>query len=169
MKKRTSRLTAQALRTLLMYNPESGEFHWISRVGNIPAGAAAGSKGKRGYIDISINKERHGAHRLAWLYVHGDWPTGEIDHWDGCKSNNRIGNLRDITHAANTQNLRSAHRRNISAGLLGVRRSDTKSVRFNAMIMVGGKVKSLGSFGDPNTAHQAYLAAKRELHEGCTI
>lgn len=169
MTRRTSILTAQVLRSLLSYDPESGDFRWISRIGNIRAGAKAGSIGRRGYIDICVNKERHGAHRLAWLYVYGEWPAGEIDHRDGHKSNNRIANLRDITHAVNTQNLRTAHRRNTSTGLLGVRRSDTKALRFNAVIMVAGKVKCLGSYSDPQAAHQVYLAAKRNLHEGCTL
>lgn len=169
MTRRTSILTAQSLRNLLRYEVESGEFHWISRIGSIRAGATAGSTSRSGYIDICVSKERHGAHRLAWLYVHGEWPAGEIDHLDGDKSNNRISNLRDITHAVNTQNLRAAHRRNKSTGLLGVRRSDTKALRFNAVIMVSGKVKCLGSYADPQVAHQVYLAAKREMHEGCTI
>lgn len=169
MKRRTSILTAQVLRSLLSYNEESGVFHWINRVGNIRAGAIAGSKGPAGYIAICVMKERHGAHRLAWLYVHGVFPDGEIDHINGDKSDNRICNLRDVSHTQNTQNIRVAHRRNKSTGALGVCRSKTKSVRYYSTILVNGKAKCLGSYGTVEEAHSAYLKAKREFHQGCTI
>ncbi|MFX4377260.1 HNH endonuclease, partial [Acinetobacter baumannii] len=41
---------------------------------------------------------------MAWLYVHGVHPTGQIDHIDGDPLNNRISNLRDVSHAVNQQN-----------------------------------------------------------------
>lgn len=166
---RNTNITASALREKLAYDASTGEFVWVSGVGNVPAGSVAGSVGKRGYVDICVLKERHGAHRLAWLHVTGRWPDGEIDHKNGIKSDNRFENLRDVSRSVNTQNIRAAHRRNMSAGLLGVRRSDTKSARYNAIIMAGGAVKCLGSYASPEEAHAAYVAAKRELHEGCTL
>lgn len=166
---RKSNLTAAVLKSLLSYDEATGEFRWLAGVCNVPAGAVAGSRGKRGYIDICVAKERHGAHRLAWLYVYGKWPDADIDHKNGDRSDNRIANLRDVPHSVNAQNIRAAHRRNRATGLLGVRRADSKAVRFNASIMTAGEVKHLGTFDEPEAAHAAYLAAKRRLHEGCTL
>lgn len=167
--RREPTLTIDAVRAALEYNEASGVFTWRAPHGSAKAGSVAGSLGSKGYMDITLAGERHGAHRLAWLLVKGVWPCGEIDHRNGVKNDNRIDNLRDVPHAVNTQNLKRAHRRNSSSGLLGVRRSDTKSVRFNAVIMVEGKVKCLGSFDTPEAAHAVYVDAKRKLHAGCTL
>jgi hypothetical protein len=165
---RSSALTSAQVREALNYDALTGVFTWKRSHGRAKGGSVAGSLGEKGYIDITLRGERHGAHRLAWFVTHEVWPV-EIDHENGVKNDNRINNLRDVAHLVNTQNLKRAHCRNTSSGMLGVRRSDTKSVRFNAIIMAGGKVKCLGSFGTPDEAHAAYVDAKRDLHEGCTL
>jgi hypothetical protein len=38
-----------------------------------------------------------------------------------------------------------------------------------ARIKTDGKTTCLGYFEDPSDAHAVYLAAKRKMHEGCTI
>ena len=54
--------------------------------------------------------------------------------------------------------------------MLGVRyRKSRISKPYEACIKVNGKNKYLGNYSTPEEAHQAYLTAKRELHEGCTI
>lgn len=167
-KPRVSMLNAQALRELLRYESATGIFYWRNAVCNRPAGAKAGTTGKIGYVDICVLKERHGAHRLAWLYVYGEWPKPEVDHVNGVRSDNRIENLRDVTHAVNTQNLRSAHRRNTSSGLLGVRKAKD-SHGYQANIHVNGKNHRIGRFATAEEAHAAYLNAKRKLHAGCSL
>lgn len=160
-------LTAERLREAIEYDPETGDFRW--RIGlsrRVCPGAPAGFI-VDGYRRIGLDGKRYWAARLAWLYVHGVHPTGQIDHIDGDPLNNRISNLRDVSHAVNQQNQRRAHHQN-KLGMLGVV-EDKRSGKFLARIFVNGKTKFLGSYRDPAEAQQAYIEAKRALHAGCTI
>ena len=82
------------------------------------------------------------------------------------RSNLTADQLRDVTKSVNAQNQRRAHSNN-TAGLLGV--VAKKDGFFVANITVQGSARYLGSFKDSESASSAYLKAKRELHEGCTI
>jgi len=128
-------------------------------------GTVAGSFDADGYVVVKIDGRRYPAHRLVWLYVKGEFPKGEIDHRNGVKADNRIGNLRDATHAENQQNQRRAHRNN-KVGLLGVTRYKGKP---RATILVGGRQVFLGSFATEADAHHAYLTAKAKLHKFQTL
>jgi hypothetical protein len=161
----TTDLTAERLRAVLDYDPETGVFTWKQRRKNCRVGAIAGSATVRGYIEIKIDGKHHLAHRLAWLHVHGTWPTNVIDHIDGNGSNNAISNLRDVTQSQNAENRKRAHANN-KCGLLGVGRSRSK---WRARILLYGEELHLGTFDTPEEAHAVYLAAKRELHVGNTI
>ena len=160
-------LTAQHLRELLHYDPDTGIFtRAVSQKGrNGRAGCVAGGKTESGYIRISIHNRLHMAHRLAWLYVFGVWPGCDVDHINGAKSDNRIANLRDVSTSVNMQNQRTAQPRNAS-GYLGV---TIHGGRFEASIKLNGKNIYIGSYKTPELAHSAYLAKKREIHDGCTI
>lgn len=162
-------LTQQRLKYLLKYDAKTGLFtrrvrtSFQSRVGDV-AGTASG---KLGHIQIRIDGHKYHANRLAFFWMDGVWPAGDVDHINGISSDNRLENLRDVTRAVNCQNRRRAHSNNES-GLLGVSR-DKRSGRWQSRIMVAGKSKSLGMFDAPEDAHSAYVSAKRDLHEGCTI
>ena len=161
-------LTAQRLRELLQYDPETGVFTWrVSRGRTAKAGGVAGAD-THGYVVIMIDGKGYGAHRLAWLYVHGVWPTGHIDHVYGDTSDNRIKVLRDVTQSVNSQNQRSAKRNNKSSGLLGAYWHNISN-KWMSHISFGGKKRHLGMFATAQEAHEAYMAAKRQFHEGCTI
>ncbi|WP_217901293.1 HNH endonuclease signature motif containing protein [Rhodoferax sp. TH121] len=162
-------LTAERLRELLHYDPETGVFTWAkARKGQkAPAGSVAGYLEKDGHWGICVVGRHYRAHRLAWLYVHGSWPANEIDHRNGIKTDNRITNLRDATRTVNAENLRQAKSNN-SCGLLGVYLHKSSGL-WHARIKVGGKVTSLKYHGTKEAAHEVYIRAKRELHEGCTI
>jgi hypothetical protein len=158
-------LTPERARELLDYNPETGSFTWRVKVNKRwPAGMLAGRINKNGYRYIKLGKMLL-AHRLAWFFIHGNWPTASIDHINGERDDNRISNLRVVSTATNNQNLRSAKPNSLS-GLLGASKNHGK---WTASIKVGGRYHYLGSFSTPEEAHQRYLAAKRQLHEGCTI
>lgn len=105
------------------------------------------------------------AHRLAFLSMTGEWPTGEVDHMDGDRLNNRFGNLRDVSHAVNLQNRRNATSRSES-GILGVQKNWNK---WYAVITTNGQSKNLGGYATPEEASAVYLQAKRRLHEGNTL
>lgn len=164
---KTDALTAARLKELLHYDPETGVFTWIAGgcLGRNRRHKTAGTKHRRGYIQIQIDGVIYKAHRLAWLYVHGQWPTGLIDHRNGVQDENRFGNLRDATFLINSQNRRGPQR-NTSSGLLGAHKHQNA---FTSRIRVDGAIKHLGSFKSAEEAHAAYLTAKRQLHEGCTI
>jgi hypothetical protein len=164
-----SNLTAERLREVLSYDPESGEFRWKRVYRGISRSRPAGSPGKRrGEVTIRVDGDTFLAHRLAFLYVTGAWPLNDVDHIDGDPSNNKWSNLRDVPHQTNQQNIRAAHKSNRSSGLLGVS-LHVASGLWRARITVSGKEQCLGYFHDKDLAHKAYISAKRVLHKGCTI
>lgn len=161
-------LTAERLRELLHYEPETGIFLWKKVTGRKAViGMEPGWIDKDGYRLVSLDGARYRAHRLAWLYVHGVMPCFDIDHINGQRADNRIANLRDVSRVVNMQNLKKA-RSDSSSGYLGVERHKASGL-WLARIKVGGIRKSLGYHKTPEAAHAAYLDAKRKLHEGCTI
>ena len=164
-------LTLERLREVLLYNPDDGVFTRRIRVARRSReGEVAGYVNSNGYVCLSIDGKTYKAHRLAWMYVHGSFPARHIDHIDGDRTNNRIGNLRDVSRSTNMQNQRRPHESTLT-GVLGVtmdRREGCKRP-YQAQIVVGGKRRHIGCFDSKEAAHQAYLVAKRRLHDGCTI
>lgn len=159
-------LTAARLRELLHYDDETGVFRWLRPPVKRSRDGAAGHTDKEGYRRIRLDGGQYFCHRLAWLYVHDRWPSLQIDHRNGDKADNRIVNLREVTNAVNQENLRAA-RNTSSTGLLGV--WVHRNGMFRASIKVNGKTMHLGTYKAADEAHQAYLTAKRQLHQGCTI
>ena len=161
-------LTAQRLRELLHYDPETGVFTRLRpSSGRKPADGQAGFISAEGYRRIWVAGCAQQAHRLAWLWVHGAWPTHGLDHIDGDPSNNRIDNLRDVSAAINSQNRKSPCKGSKS-GFLGVSWCAARK-RWRAAIWVDGKFAHLGYYATQQLGHNAYLAAKRRDHAGCTI
>lgn len=97
-------LTYERARELFDYNPITGVITRRKSVGAAKAGRAAGSY-KEGYLTFVVDGRRYRAHRVAWLLVHGEWPSDEIDHIDRNRSNNALANLRVATRSQNGQNL----------------------------------------------------------------
>lgn len=157
-------LSAERLRELLHYDPQTGVFRWVAdRHSGIKAGDAAGSPTDRGYTVIGIEGEVYRAHRLAWLYMTGEWSPSEIDHRNLVKDDNAWDNLRLSNRSLNLQNQTKAMKNN-HTGLLGVTKRRDRV--FIARIRLDGKSTFLGQFETPERAHAAYLEAKRELHPG---
>ena len=159
-------LTAQKLKEVVHYNPETGEFtrkdpKLRSCNGTIPKNP------RHAYLNIGIDYRVYKAHRLAWLYTHGEWPKGQIDHINGDKLDNRISNLRVATPSQNKQNARKA-RSDSRSGLLGATWY-SKGKKWRAAIQVDGKKKHLGYFDTAQEAHDVFMKAKRELHGFCTV
>ena len=162
-------LTAAQVRAAFHYDPETGILTRVSS-GYAPAtgrwcGKRAGHAATNGYLRATCHGREYAVHRLAWIYMTGEWPDGYIDHGNGVRTDNRWANLRAGDRSFNMQNQRRARRDN-TTGWLGVSR--VKS-RFEAAIQVRGRRFRLGRFDTPEAAHAAYLTAKRKLHEGCTL
>ncbi len=166
-------LTAERVRELLAYDAETGALTWrVDRMCGrymkqfaVRAGDPAGSVTDNGRVQIRVDGHNYKAHKVIWLHVTGEWPASEIDHWDTNGTNNRWLNLRLATRDINNQNLRRAQRNN-RVGLLGV---SQRRNRFTAQITIGGRNTYLGIFSTKEEAYQAYVAAKRIHHEGCTL
>lgn len=96
----------EELKELLQYDEETGRFTYlVSTSARAQQGKEAGSD-NHGYIMITIRGKRYMAHRLAWLYVNGDMPNGEIDHINGIRGDNRICNLRVVSKIENQRNMK---------------------------------------------------------------
>lgn len=163
-------LTAERVREVFDYDDETGLLRWrVSPAGRIKVGTAAGRKkpDRDGHLRVFVDGRGYFTHRLVWLHVHGVWPSGHIDHIDGNGANNRIGNLRDVTPAVNAQNQRAGHRDSAS-GILGVHYAK-RFGRWTARIWASGRMHHLGGYDTADEAAAAYLAAKRRLHDGCTV
>ena len=163
-------LTAERVQELLAYDPETGVFTWrVARSAHAKPGVTAGCFDSERYRLIKIDGVAYKAHRLAWLVLHGTWPTGVIDHIDGNPSNNAAENLRDTSQTVNAQNLRRARRGNRS-GVIGVHASPRGCKRpWQVQMRIGGNHVYLGLFDTVEDAYAAYVAAKRQHHEGCTL
>lgn len=162
MPKNHTPLTAARLRELLSYDPETGIFRrLVSTSRNAKAGDVAGGLNSEGYVRISVDGSSYRAHRLAWLYVHGVWPSDQLDHWNGVRNDNRYKNLREATNAQNQQNYGIP--KSNSSGHVGV--SWHKGHRkWLARIKLGGHQRYIGHFANIEDAVAARAKAKAELH-----
>jgi len=91
-------LTQNQLKDILHYDPVTGLFE---RYGNY---SKCGSKSYQGYILIGIGRKSYYAHRLAWLYMTGNWPSNEIDHINRIRDDNRWENLRKADRSLQNRN-----------------------------------------------------------------
>jgi len=160
-------LTSAYLRSRLHYNPETGVFTWLSVAGNDAAtksrnakfaGKVAGNKTQHGYWRVYIDRIPCQAHCLAWLYVHGEWPTTDIDHIDRDRLNNRIANLRLATRAQNNAN--ASVRKSSLSQIKGVS-WDKQKGKWSARIKFGNRQTHIGYFSTKNDAATAYLAVAK--------
>lgn len=156
-------MNQQELKALLHYDPPTGVFRWryAPKRGMQPWDVAGSAE--RGYIRIQAGGKLHRAHRLAWLYVYGEWPSSELDHINRNRADNRIENLRLADRSLNMQN--GGKRTDNKSGYVGVSLSKWAK-RWQAQIKTNGKNAHLGYYDTPELAHQAYLAAKANHHTG---
>lgn len=159
-------LSHSELTSVLHYAPETGVFTWIKTLSNAAQrGKQAGTKHVDGRIYIGVGGKRYLAHRLAWMYVNRSFPNECVDHINGDNSDNRICNLREASHAQNMQNHRKA-RSDSNSKLIGAMPHQGK---WRSDIVLHGRKTYLGVFDTKEDAHEAYVNAKRKLHQFCTI
>lgn len=152
-------LTAEMVRAALSYDAHSGAFIWRKSRPKVVAGSPAGTI-QRGYWMVHLRGEDYHAHRLAWLYVYGRWPAGDLDHINRDKLDNRIANLREASRSENCANI----------GVPSHNTSGFKGVSYNRMmgkwtayIRCRGRRYHLGAFATAEAAAAAYDEAAVRL------
>ncbi len=156
-------LTQARLRELLSYDPETGIFVWrVKPARRIAAGSVAGCRRTvYGYVLIGVDGAIYPAHRLAWLYVHGVWPSEYTDHVNADRADNRLANLRECTPGENQSNRR--RNKNNASGFKGVVFHPATG-KWRACVRAGGKCFSLGLHATKEQAHAAYCDGASRHH-----
>lgn len=155
-------LTLARLKGLLHYDQETGVFTWkVTRSRSAGVGTVAGTTTSHGYVAIGIDGRLHKAHRLAWLYVHGVWPSDQIDHINRVRGDNRISNLRVADNSKNQAN--ASLQKNNNSGVRGVYWNNASN-KWHAQIYADGKKRHLGFFDNLGDASAAYCEAARAYH-----
>ena len=149
----------ERLREALSYSPDTGKFHWKVAAGSRakPGDEAGSIDAVTGYLIIGIDGTLQLGHRLAWAIHHGRWPDDEVDHENRIRSDNRMVNLREATHAQNMKNRNTP--KNNTSGLMGVS-WHKRAGKWRATL---GQ-KHLGLFDDPAEACAARQAAERSAY-----
>lgn len=150
--------TVARLRECFTYDPETGLLLWAIQAGRASVGYPAGNIKSLGYLGVQLDKVPLLVHRIVWAMEHGEWPENQIDHIDGCRSNNKLENLRPASHSQNMRN-------KVGWGKSGVKgvcwiEGDKK---WRASLGVGKSVRYLGQFETIEEADMAYrLAAQAQ-------
>lgn len=151
-------ITVEELKRYLNYEPETGIFTWKEKASrSTTVGSRAGNTRPDGYVVITLKGRKYLAHRLAWLYVYGVWPTCIVDHIDRNPNNNRISNLRDVTAKQSSYNTGMFSTN--SSGVKGVGRSCGK---WQANLSYMGEKFYLGTFNTAEEAASVLQAFKNE-------
>jgi hypothetical protein len=154
-------LTSERLREILHYDQETGVFTWLGKRLGAPKDKPAGTTiDAAGYRGIVIDRRRYLSHRLAWLYMTGEWPCNQIDHRDLDPSNNRWCNLREATNSQNHANI--AIMCSNTSGLKGAFWHKHQR-KWTAAIRCKRKLYNLGYFSTAEEAHSAYIEAANKL------
>jgi len=160
-------LTQARIKELLSYDQLTGHLIWIARSSpyakNVAIGSEVISRDSKGYLQAMIDGQRHKAHRIIWMMVHGHWPR-MLDHINGIKSDNRIENLRECNNSQNKAN--GPRYKNNKSGYKGAyfegNRPGTK--KWRAQIRKNGKLINLGYFYTAEEAHETYSRAADKHH-----
>lgn len=152
-------ISAEEARQLLDYDPETGYLMWRVPRRGVRPDRLAGCPRRNGYAFVFVDGKFYLAHRVAWAVHTGSWPSANIDHVNGVKSDNRWVNLRLATTVENGRN-RGAPSNNTS-GFKGVSRNKK---RWASSIYISRRKVHLGTFDTPEEAHAAYCKAASEHH-----
>jgi len=143
----------------LRYYLKSGEI--FMRYGNTEKWKVKKVSRDGDYLRMHIGNKRYSLHRViykiwnpAWDIEDGSIKNNSIDHINGHKDDNRIANLRNVTHQQNHCN------RTTAKGYY----FNKKLNKYQAQIYTNGKTVHLGLFVLEADAHNAYLEAKKIYH-----
>lgn len=154
-------ITQERLKELLTYSEKEGKFYWkVSPSNNIKIGDEAGKGKVAGYNRVSLDNKSYLVHRLVWLWFYGYMPK-EIDHINHNRSDNRLNNLREVTHIENGHNV--SKKTNNTTGYTGVVYHKATG-KWLAQIMINHKNKYLGLFSTIEEAVEKRKEAEKDFN-----
>jgi hypothetical protein len=156
--KHTPSFDATYLRSLFSYDPDTGKFARRHAWGSQPEGSEPGGLSPQGYKQIGVKNRTYPAHRLAWLYVFGEWPVSLVDHVNRNRLDNRICNLRVSCYSKNAHNVFSDRVRGVRMKTERELKRDGRRRPWEASISVQGKRLHLGCY---TTFDEAVAARKK--------
>ena len=147
---------------LLNYNPDNGKFINLTdrTANNSLAGQEAGRSRPDGYRVLNVDGSRYYAHRLSWLYCHGRFPDGFIDHIDGNPANNKLSNLREATRSNNQANRGSQNGRLYPKNVHWNKRAKKWAVNIGHQ----GKLHYFGLYSSVAEAEAVAKSNRKKLH-----
>lgn len=150
-------ISVERLKAILRYDPITGIFSWVltpkGKTSDSPVGTYC-----RGYVRIGIDGSLYAAHRLAWLYMTGEFPVGELDHTNRNRSDNRWSNIRPATRSQNCANKKHTVGMSGSRGVWLVK----KTGRWAATVCKDGKRMRIGTYETVEQAEAAYKNAAEQ-------
>jgi hypothetical protein len=150
-------LTIERARAVLRYDPDTGHFWWLVKLGlKCKMNAPAGNAMRNGYRRITIDGAPYQSHRLAIFMTTGEWPPVDVDHINADRADNRLANLRLASRRQNQGN-RPGHSK-----LGNLKGTYQKGSKWVARIAVNYRHVHLGMFHTQEQAHEAYMKAARE-------
>lgn len=164
-------ITHKLLRQLVRFSPETNQYFWNPRPREMFKAEGSWKSWNtnwanketfnavdgRGYCQAVVLLRHYNAHRIIWFYHYGVWPDGEIDHINGIPTDNRIENLRVVTSAENSKNLKL--RADNKSGATGVSWNPCSST-WRVRIRENCKTIEIGSFTKIDAAIAARKAAE---------
>lgn len=154
-------ITSKELKEHIFYDETTGQFTRIKNSGQRGiAGTICNCKTNNGHIQITVKGRTYPAHRLAWLYIYGEFPKNQIDHINNIKTDNRIINLRESTNQQNSFN------KNQSVGISGLKGVywNKKIKKWISVPVLNYKKHYLGQFDNKEDAYKAYVNFCKENH-----
>ena len=155
--------SADELRTLLSYDPQTGLLTWLPREGDAAFNGQFANQpafrtvNHNGYLRGGIGGVSYLAHRVIWKMITGEDPK-LIDHINGDRADNRIGNLRSVAHSENSRNAK--RRASNTSGVNGVNWDSRRSC-WVARIWRDGKRVQIGQFASLESAASARKKAEK--------
>lgn len=148
-------LTRERLCDVLQYFPDTGEFRWRRNF------AKAGHILRNGYVTIGIDGEQYLAHRLIFFLEDGKFPSDDVDHINGFRSNNQRVNLRKVSRSQNLMNRRPNADKVIQVKNVYLHKP---SGRYRVKMKIDGISKHFGYFTDLQAASEKAKEVQKEYH-----
>lgn len=152
-----TKLTQSRLKELLNYDPLTGQFTRAVPRAGFQTGSPVGAVDSYGYLVIRVDGKPYKAHRLAFLWMTGEFPSNQVDHKNRHKGDNSWSNLRDANPSNNRANVGAWRGKRLPKGVFA------RGKRFRAIICKNGRNINLGTFDTQEAAHRAYADAAKAI------